>query len=191
MIPKMDSVLSTFGVPKTINTDNGTPFHGKEFDIYCSSLGKEHRKVTPLWSEANGKVERFTNTLGKVIRTTTADNWQTEVERFLHNYRTTPHRPTSVRQKHFLVDAVKIGCQTCTILTKPTTKKIKDDAEKKRRTKEHNLCIGDYVLLSKGEKVQNKMETFFELKPYQIIDVKDSMITAQSQRRKLTSNCSF
>ena len=50
--------------------------------------------MSPLWPEANGEVERFMKTFGKVLRTTT--HWKQDMYQFLCNYRTTPHRTTGV-----------------------------------------------------------------------------------------------
>ena len=45
------------------------PFHGGEFAQFAKYLGFKHRKVYPMWPEANREVKRFT--FGKVLRTTT------------------------------------------------------------------------------------------------------------------------
>ena len=71
--PKLNHMLSMFGVPKLIKTDNGLPFNGKEFKEFADHLGFHHRKVAPVWPEANGEVERFMETLLKLIRTVEAE----------------------------------------------------------------------------------------------------------------------
>ena len=57
-------------------------------------IGFKHRRVTPLWSEANGVVGRFMKTFGKVLRTTS--NWKHQMYELLRNYRATPHCTTGV-----------------------------------------------------------------------------------------------
>ena len=63
--PELDSILSQYGIPKVIETDNGPPFNGEPFAEYAAKMGFRHCKITPLWPEANGEVERFMKTLGK------------------------------------------------------------------------------------------------------------------------------
>ncbi|XP_057381569.1 uncharacterized protein K02A2.6-like [Daphnia carinata] len=93
VIPKLDKLLSSFGIPEVIRTDNSPPFNGKEFYNFSLQLGFKHRKITPRWPEANGLVERFMKTVAKVIRTAEIEckDWRRELYRFLRNNRATPH----------------------------------------------------------------------------------------------------
>ena len=50
--------------------------------------------MSPLSPEANGEVERFMKTFGKVLRTTA--HWKQDMYQFLRNYRATPHCNTGV-----------------------------------------------------------------------------------------------
>lgn len=54
IIPKMEAIFARQGLPRTIKTDNGPPFNGSEFATFVKQLGIHHRKITPLWPEANG-----------------------------------------------------------------------------------------------------------------------------------------
>ena len=94
VLPKLDRIFAVFGVPLVVKTDNGPPFNGREFAQFAEYLGFKHRKVSPLWPEANGEVERFMKTLGKAFRT--SSHWKQDVYRFLRNYRATPHCTTDV-----------------------------------------------------------------------------------------------
>ncbi|XP_063970809.1 uncharacterized protein K02A2.6-like [Lytechinus pictus] len=59
VIPKLDRIFSSFGVPSVVRTDNGPPFNGAYFNQFANYLGFKHRRVTPRWPQANGEVERF------------------------------------------------------------------------------------------------------------------------------------
>ena len=59
VIPKLDRIFAAYGIPKVVKSNNGPPFNGHEFAQFANYLGFKHRKVTPLWPEANGEVERF------------------------------------------------------------------------------------------------------------------------------------
>ena len=54
--PEIDN--AAYGVLQVVKRDNDTPLNGHEFTQFARYLGFKHHKVTPLWSEANGEVER-------------------------------------------------------------------------------------------------------------------------------------
>jgi hypothetical protein len=94
-IPKLDCIFSTHGIPKKIKTDNRPPFNGNEFKRYMAALKDTS---TPLWPQGNGNAESVMNPLGKVTKTSMLEgkNWRQELERFLLNYRSTPHATTKI-----------------------------------------------------------------------------------------------
>ena len=140
VFPKLDRILSTFGIPEVIGTDNGPPFNGQEFKEYSQRLGFKHRKVTPKWPEANGLVERFMKTLGKVIQTAQIEkkDWKMELNAFLKNYRATPH-PAIKKTPHKIL--MGRGLQTLLPDLKRVDgnykTKIEKYADKRRRTTPH------------------------------------------------------
>ena len=58
--------------------------------------GIDHKKITPLWPEANSEAEGFMKPLTKAIRSahTEGKQWTNHLYDFLLNYRTTPHVTT-------------------------------------------------------------------------------------------------
>ena len=81
VLPKLDRIFATYGVSKVVKSDNGPPFNGHEFARFADYLGFKHRKITTLWPEVNGEVERFIKTFGMVLRTTS--NWKQQTYQFL------------------------------------------------------------------------------------------------------------
>jgi hypothetical protein len=68
LIPRLDRVFATHGIPLTIVSDNGPPFDGAKF---CSIYGGNsiHRqRTTPLWPQTNAEAERFMKPLLKAIQ---------------------------------------------------------------------------------------------------------------------------
>ena len=57
-----------FGTPEIVKSDNGPPFQSEEFMKFADTVGFKHRKTTPLWPRANGEVERFVQTIKKMIK---------------------------------------------------------------------------------------------------------------------------
>ena len=99
VIPKLDRIFAAYEVVKT---DNGPSFNEHKFAQFADYLGFVFRKVASLWPEANGEVERFMRSFGKVLRTTT--NWKQQMYQFLRNYCATPHSSTGVAQLLLFLD---------------------------------------------------------------------------------------
>ena len=72
-----------------VKSDNGPPFNSDDFQNFARHLGFTHRKVTPLWPQANGEVEHFMGPLMKMIRAAYMLNQ--ELHWYLRQYRATPH----------------------------------------------------------------------------------------------------
>ena len=103
-ISQLQTIFSVHGFPRQFVSDNDPPHNGHDFHNYLHENGIQHRKVTPLWPQANGEVERFMRTLQKAIRFAHAEgkNWKTSMYDFLLSYRTTPHAPTGVAPAELL-----------------------------------------------------------------------------------------
>ena len=73
-------------------------FNRDEFKRYMEAIGIEWKTSTPLWPQANGNAESIMKPMGKVMKTATLEgkNWRQELQRFLLNYRPTPHATTKV-----------------------------------------------------------------------------------------------
>ena len=97
-IERLEKIFSAHGFPVEFVSDNGPPFNGHEFHNYLAQNGIKHRKITPYWPQANAHVERFMRTIEKSVRIANSQgkNWETELYRFLLDYRTTPHVTTGI-----------------------------------------------------------------------------------------------
>ena len=200
-IPKLDRIFAAYGIPKVVKSDNGPPFSGHEFAQFANYLGFKHRKVTPLWPEANGEVERFMKTFGKVLRTTA--NWKQEMYRFLRNYRATPHYTTGVPPATALFGRpirIKLPCPLVVLCNESYDPvlmrekdahqklKIKTQAESRRATKECDIQVGDTVLVKQPKR--KKLSTPYHPVPLTVTQKNHSMITAENDDRKVTRNSS-
>ena len=68
IIPIIDKVFATFAYPIVLKTDNGTPFQSKMWSDVCSFNNVKHRKITPIWPQANAQAESFNKPMMKSIR---------------------------------------------------------------------------------------------------------------------------
>ncbi len=66
IIPQLRDLFATHGTPAVLMSDNGAPFGAYEFAAFAKAVGFEHRRVTPLWPQANGAVESIMKKLKRV-----------------------------------------------------------------------------------------------------------------------------
>ncbi len=73
-------LISIFGVPTTIVSDNGGEFTSAAFDEFCSNYGIRHNFTTPYHPISNGLVERLHRTLKQALRALDhPDTWSNHI----------------------------------------------------------------------------------------------------------------
>ena len=102
-IPALDKIISQFGIPSVITSDNGPPYNSETFKLCAKNMAFEHKKMTPEAPWANGTAENFMKNLGKLVETSQEEklNWRQELHKYLRVYRATPHPMTKKHQHHF------------------------------------------------------------------------------------------
>ena len=99
VLPRSDQIFARQGLPDICKTDNGPLFTGQAFAKYAEKDGFRRRKITSMWPEANGAVERFVETIKINIKASTAAdgrNWKEQIPTFLRTFRATSYRATGV-----------------------------------------------------------------------------------------------
>ena len=96
VLPKLDRIFSSLGIPLIVGSDNGPPFSGQDFMNFSTYLGFKHERKTPKNPQANAEAEQFMRVLKKLYRICqiTGQVFRQEVHRFLRCYRATPHGTT-------------------------------------------------------------------------------------------------
>ena len=189
LIPCLDEIFATFGLPKEVISDNGPSFKSKEIKKFMNENGIQHKTITPLWPQAN-ESETFMKPLMKAIRTAHLQkhNWRRTMQEFLLHYRATPHTTTQVPPATLM-----FGRNTRTRLPQVDTKtdrsandqhveqrdkdqrqRMKEYADKRRQSKQTTMKIGDSVLVRQEKK--NKFTPNFDPKP-----LRGTIITAKEQ----------
>ena len=202
VIPKLDKIFSVHGIPDIIISDNGPPFNGDEYTRYTRALGIEAKFSTPYWPQGNATVERFMQPLGKALKTAQVEGrpWKQELNRFLLQYRTTPHCTTGVPPSELLFNRTvkgKIPVITRKIVINRHKDARKNELIRKERNKEYadhrrnvkkrDIQMGDYVLVRQERK--NKLTANFNPEPYKVIKKTGVEITAQRNNgHKITRN---
>ena len=97
VIQKLEGQFARRVTPTIVKSDNGAPFQS-ELANYALLNGFKHRRVSPLWPEANGEAERLLKTIHKATRATKVEckEWYLEMYTFLRNYSAAPHTSTKV-----------------------------------------------------------------------------------------------
>ena len=203
VIPVLDKVLSEFGYPQTIKTDNGSPFNSYQFELYAKHSGFRHRQITPRWRRANSQADSFNKPLMKVIRAAhvSKSNWKQEMYQFLRQYRSTPHAVTGFTPYRLMFQRepkTKIPQITEPTIERKIDELVRQNDEKAKSAaknyadirndaKEANVQIGDTVLVKKDFK-ENKVSARFKENPHVVTQKKGSMITASSDSHDVTRN---
>ena len=123
--------------------------------------GISHRKITPLWPQANSEAENFMKPLMKAIRSANVEGnqWKKYLYQFLLNYRATPHTTTGFAPADLLFNrkiqtklpqiqsaAVPLDMKDKVIESDTTAKaKMKENAD--NRAQKSKIQVGDLVLV--------------------------------------------
>ena len=91
------NIVTRFGVPRTLISDNGLQFDSKAFRRYCNELGIANRYSTPAYPQGNGQAEAINKVIVNGLKKRLDDakgRWVEELPHVLWTYRTTPRRST-------------------------------------------------------------------------------------------------
>ncbi|XP_065631241.1 uncharacterized protein LOC136068256 [Quercus suber] len=91
------NIITRFGVPHTLISDNGLQFDSNAFRSYCSELGIMNRYSTPAYPQGNGQAEAVNKVIVNGLKKRLDDakgKWVEELPHVLWAYRTTLRRST-------------------------------------------------------------------------------------------------
>ena len=91
------SIVTQFGVPHVLISDNGLQFDSKMFRKYCGELGITNRYFTPAYPQGNGQAEAVNKVILSELKKRLDDakgKWVEELPHVLWTYRTMPRRST-------------------------------------------------------------------------------------------------
>ena len=91
------NIVTRFGVPHILISDNGLQFDSKVFRRYCCELGIKNKYLTLAYPQRNGNVEAVNKVIMNELKKRLDDakgEWVEELPYVLWTYRTTPRRST-------------------------------------------------------------------------------------------------
>ena len=96
-------IFATHGLPEMLVSDNRSVFTSTEFSEFVKHNGIRHVKSAPYHAASNGLAERVVQTFKAFMKKSTAGTINTQVSRFLSQYRITPHSTTGVTPAEMLM----------------------------------------------------------------------------------------
>lgn len=90
-------IVTRFGVPSFLHSDQGSQFESSVFQEICSLLQIEKTRTTPYHPQSDGMVERFNGTLAKMLTAYVDEhhtNWDTFLPYVMMAYRSAIHETT-------------------------------------------------------------------------------------------------
>ncbi|KII66752.1 Retrovirus-related Pol polyprotein [Thelohanellus kitauei] len=100
-------VISRYGVPSKIISDQGTQFESLLFHHMCQMLGCEKLRTTPYHPATNGLVERANKSMKELLRTCVnefGNDWDEKLDLVLYALRSAKHEST-----HFSPAKIVLG----------------------------------------------------------------------------------
>ena len=89
------NIITRFGVPRTLISNNGLQFDSKSFRRYCCDLSITNRYSIPAYPQGNGQAETVNKIIVSGLKKMLEDvkgKWVEELSHVLWTYRTTPRR---------------------------------------------------------------------------------------------------
>ena len=92
-----EDIISKFGTPRCILTDNGTHFTSTVINELIKQIGSTHLYSTPYHPQSNGQIERYNSTMDAKIAALSniqKTNWDDQLPFVTFNYNTSIHSST-------------------------------------------------------------------------------------------------
>ena len=91
------NIITRFGIPRCLISDNGTQFDSGPFKKYCSDFGIRNHFSSPAYPQGNGQAESSNKTILNRIKKRLEEakgRWVKELPTILWTFRTTPQSST-------------------------------------------------------------------------------------------------
>ena len=103
-IETLKTIFCTHGLPEVIVTDNGPSFTSIQFREFSKQNGIRHIRSAPYHPESNGLAERAVQIFKSSIKKMTTGDLETNVCKFLFQYRITPQSTTGLSPAELLLN---------------------------------------------------------------------------------------
>ena len=193
IIAASTEIFTRFGYLYSLKVDNGPQFDSKQFEEFLRECGIEDRRSPPIWSQANGEVERQNRTLLKAMKVAEAEGkkWTEELLKLLLAYRSTLQVFTGATPASLMFGR---EIKTKLLELRPDKSVINEStrdrdwiqklthktyADNKRGATWSPIVPQDQVLL-KNTKTTGKLAPNFEPEPYTVVAKEGHQVTVKS-----------
>ena len=97
----LSNIISRYGIPETLTTDQGSVFIGRKMSEFAYDVGIKLLSLTPYYAQANGQVKAANKIIIGLIRKHIGQkpkNWHNTLDQILWACRTSPKEATSTTQ---------------------------------------------------------------------------------------------
>ena len=146
-IEKMRISFSTYGLPDTVMSDNGTCFTSKEFEAFMEQNGVKHITVAPYHPSSNGLAEKAVNIVKDGLKHSER-GLETKLMRILFKYRSTPHTTTVETPSKFLMGRklkTPLDNLRPSLSSKVETRQLQQKAQHDKTAVQRSFSVGDLV----------------------------------------------
>ena len=101
------NIVTHFGIPHSLISDNGLQFDSKSFRRYCCELGITNKYSTPVYPQGNRQAEAVNKVIVSGLKKkldNAKERWVEELLHVLWAYRTTPRRSTGETPSRCLME---------------------------------------------------------------------------------------
>lgn len=119
----VNRIVSIFGAPLQLHTDQGSNFESTVFKEICKILGIQKTRTTPLHPQSDGMVKRGNRTISHMIPAFISENkkdWDENMYLLMLAYRSSVHESTKVTPNE-MVFGRQVTLPIELIYGKPTT----------------------------------------------------------------------
>ena len=200
LLSVLERSFATHGVPGKIVHDNGPPYNSQAWIEFAASSGFTSHACTPKHPQANGLAEKMMASIAKLVHASLAEGKdpKVEIQRFLMNYRNTPHPSTGYTPSRLLMGRI-IKTKILALIQKVTgsahvmarkknkeaKQKAKEYADKRRRAKERLVKVGDKVFFAQDNSTTKQP---FDPTPYTVTKVVHAQVTDKRNWIKIVRN---